>query len=205
METPVRRNALRATMPLPHVVTQWETGQWSREGIDARRARANSEYLKPIAFSPTDRNSGGLRKRPSLNFLGTPESDRWDFGSIRHIKQCSTEMRTPISAVDSVFELPCTEARDSPNSSTHSSFIAELEDTSPVVVHSKRLISPAAASSLASSLASPPLQVIPKPLHLRNRSMDFKCDGNTVSLLFFAWSFIKLTASSASCRHKSRG
>jgi hypothetical protein len=176
----VRRNALRTTMPLPHVVSQWETGQWSREGIDARGARANSEYLKPIAFSPTDRNSGGLRTRPSLNFLGTPESDRWDFGSIRHIKQCSTEMRTPISAVDSVFELPCAEARDSPNSSTHSSFIAELEDTSSVVVYSKRPVPPAAASSLT----SPPLQVSPKPLHLRNRSMDFKCDGNTVSLVF---------------------
>lgn len=176
---------------MPHVVTQWETGQWSREGIDARRARANSEYLKPIAFSSTDRNSGGLglRMRPSLNFLGTPENDRWDFGSIRHIKQCSTDMRTPISAVDSVFELPCTPAHDSPNSSTHSSFTAELEDTSPMAVHSKRLVSPLTAASLA----SPPLQVTPKPLHLRNGSMQFKCDGNTVNLLFFSLdTFIKL-------------
>jgi len=178
METPVRRNAMRATMP--HVVTQWESGQWSREGIDARRARANSEHLKPIAFSPTDRNSGGLRlrTRPNLNFLGTSENDRWDFGSIRHIKQCSTDMRTPISAVDSVFELPCTPAHDSPSSSTHSSFIAELEDTSPVAAHSKRLVSP----SVAASLSLAPLQVTPKPVHLRNRSMEFKCDGNTVSL-----------------------
>ena len=112
---------------MTHVVTQWETGQWAREGIESGRARANSESLRPITFSPTNRHSGGLRTKKDLNFPGTPESGRWDFGSIRHIKQGSTEMRTPVSAVDSVFELPCNESHASPNSSAHSSFMAELE------------------------------------------------------------------------------
>lgn len=164
---------------MPHVVTQWETGQWSREGIESRRARANSEYLRPITFSPTDRYSGGLRTKSSLQFPGTPESNRWDFGSIRHIKQASTEMSTPVSAVDSIFELPCNESHESPNSSTHSSFMAELEDTSPFAVrHPKPLVSPAPSSSLATPLPA----ASPRGLHLRNRSMDFKFAGNTVSL-----------------------
>jgi len=164
---------------MPHVVTQWETGQWSREGIESRRARANSEYLRPITFSPTDRYSGGLRTKKSLNFPGTPESNRWDFGSIRHIKQGSTELSTPVSAVDSIFELPCNESHASPNSSTHSSFMVELEDTSPVAVrNSKRLVSPASSTSLVTPIFPAP----PKGLHLRNHSMDFKSAGNTVSL-----------------------
>jgi hypothetical protein len=163
---------------MPHVVTQWETGQWSREGIESRRARANSEYLRPITFSPTDRYSGGLRTKRGLNFPGTPgESNRWDFGSIRHIKQGSTEMHTPVSAVGSVFELPGNKFHESPNSSTHSSFIAELEDTSPFAVQ-KRLISPVSSTSSA----MPAFPAPPKGLHLRNQSLEFKCDGSTVSL-----------------------
>ncbi|KAN0102093.1 hypothetical protein V8E51_012603 [Hyaloscypha variabilis] len=161
---------------MPHVVTQWEAGQWSREGIESRRTRANSEYLRPITFSPTDRYSGGLRTRASLNFPGTPDSNRWDFGSIRHIKQGSTDMITPVSAVDSIFELPCNQSHESPNSSTHSSFMAELEDTSPVAVrHSSRLASPTSSVSMA----LPPYTPLPEGLYLQNQSMEFRCDGNT--------------------------
>jgi hypothetical protein len=175
MATPVRRNAMRATMP--HVVTQWETGQWLREDIEPRRARANSEYLRPIVYPTTEKNSPGLRTKKSLNFPGTPKSNHWDFGSIRHIKQSSKEMQTPDSVVDSIFELPCNEPHKSPNSSTHSSFIAELEDTSPVMVH-KRHFSPASTTSLS----MPPSLAHPKGLHLRNKSMEVNGDGNTVSL-----------------------
>jgi hypothetical protein len=162
---------------MPPVVTQWEAGQWSREGIESRRARANSEYLRPITFSPTDRYSGSLRTKKSSNFPGTPESNRWDFGSIRHIKQGSTEMRTPLSTVDSVFEPPGNKSHESPNSSTHSSLIAELEDTSPFAAQ-KRLVSP--VSSISSAM--PAFPAPPKGLHLRNQSLEFKCDGSTVSL-----------------------
>jgi hypothetical protein len=164
---------------MPHVVTQWDAGQWSREGIESRRARANSEYLRPSTFSPTDRYSGGLRTKTSLHFPGTPESNRWDFGSIRHIRQGSTDISTPVSAVDSIFELPCNESYQSPNSSTHSSFMAELEDTSPAAIrHSRPLASPASSVSLA----TPSLPATPRGLHLRNHSMDFKSAGNTVSM-----------------------
>lgn len=164
---------------MPHLVTQWETGQWSREGIESGRARANSESLRPITFSPTNRHSGGLRTKKNLNFPGTPEGGRWDFGSIRHIKQGSTEMRTPVSAVDSVFELPCNESHASPFSSAHTSFVAELEATSPVTArHSKRLVSPASPTPLARPL----YPALPKDLHLQDHSMDFKSAGNTVSL-----------------------
>ena len=164
---------------MPHLVTQWETGQWSREGIESGRARANSESLRPITFSPTNRHSGGLRTKKNLNFPGTPEGGRWDFGSIRHIKQGSTEMRTPVSAVDSVFELPCNESHASPFSSAHTSFVAELEATSPVTArHSKRLVSPASSTPLARPL----YPALPKGLHLQDHSMDFKSAGNTVSL-----------------------
>jgi len=175
MATPVRRNAMRATMS--HVVTQWENGQWLRESLEPRRARASSEYLRPIVYPTAERNSPGLRTKKSLNFPGTPESNLWDFGSIRHIKQSSKEMQPPDSPVDSIFELPCNEPHKSPNSSTHSSFIAELEDTSPVAIH-KRILSPASSTSL--SMPSSPTR--PKGLHLRDKSMEVKGDGNTVSL-----------------------
>jgi hypothetical protein len=184
MEKPVRRNAIRATMP--HVVTQWETGQWPREGIHARRAKSASENLRPIAISPTNRKSDGPRTKPNL--LGPPENDQWDIGSIRHIKQASIDMSTPISAIDSAFELPCNDIHDSPNSSTHSFSIAELEDTSPIAIQSKRLVYPASSASLV----VPAFPAPPKGLHLRNQSMEFKCNGTTVSLAILVGPFRKL-------------
>ncbi len=166
---------------MPHVVTQWESGQWTHEGSDARRVKSTSEYLRPIPVSPpANRNSGGLSPRPNMNLLGTPGSDLWDFGSIHHIKQGCTETGTPISAVESVFELPSNDIHESPNSSTHSSFIAELEDTSPIAVQSKRPAPPASPSVL------PAFPAPPKGLHLRDRSMELKCNGNTVSLTTFS-------------------
>ncbi len=162
---------------MSHVVTQWENGQWLRESLEPRRARASSEYLRPIVYPTTERNSLGLRTKKSLNFPGTPESNLWDFGSIRHIKQSSKDMQTPDSPVDSIFELPCNETHKSPNSSTHSSFIAELEDTSPVAAH-KLLVSPASSTPLS----MPPSPTRPEGLHLRDKSMEVKGDIDTVSL-----------------------
>ncbi|KAE8447985.1 hypothetical protein EG329_009908 [Mollisiaceae sp. DMI_Dod_QoI] len=130
---------------MPHVATQWQTGQYQRGSYDSRLStghlRKSSEYLRPIAIPPPrpgHRHPGVVRQSPSMSFLGSPENEKWDFGSIRHIRQYSFDTTTPVSAVDSVFELPSASSYDSPSSSTHSSFVAELEDTSPLAVRSQK-------------------------------------------------------------------
>ncbi|KUJ10766.1 uncharacterized protein LY89DRAFT_723346 [Mollisia scopiformis] len=160
MESPTR---LRPRGSMPHVASQWNSGQHQRGSYDARlstgKARKSTEYLRPIAIPPS-RPGRQPRQSPGMSFLATPETERWDFGSIRHIRQHSSETKTPVSAVDSVFELPSATSYNSPNSSTHSSFIAELEDTSPMALRTQK------PSVQRSSTASPAVS---------HSSMEFKC------------------------------
>jgi hypothetical protein len=186
---------------VPHVITQWKSGQTSKEGLERkqahRRAKASSEYgvyLKPV-ISPTRTRPRGAKSVSSLSLLGTPENERWDFGSIRHIRQHSSDAYTPISAVDSVFERPCDGAFGSPNSSNHSSFIAELEDTSPIAM--------AKLSPFLSSDKSPVFpETIAKPIILNPR-MEFKTADITVSLRTYPFSASKLIVHSVPCRNQS--
>lgn len=155
---------------MPHVASQWNSGQHQRGSYDARlstgKARKSTEYLRPIAIPPS-RPGRQPRQSPNMSFLATPDTERWDFGSIRHIRQHSSETKTPVSAVDSVFELPSATSYNSPNSSTHSSFIAELEDTSPMALQTQK------PSVQRSSIASPAVS---------HSSMEFKCAEMTVRL-----------------------
>jgi hypothetical protein len=113
----------------------------------------------------------------NLSLLATPENERWDFGSIRHIRQYYSDDYTPISAVDSIFELPCDGAFGSPNSSNHSSFIAELEDTSPIVL--------AKFSPHISSDKSPVFPQITAQPTILNPRMEFKtADINASSRVY---------------------
>jgi hypothetical protein len=169
MESPRR---LRPKASMPHVSSQWQSGDSQRASCDARLstgpARKSTEYLRPIAIPPC-RPMRHIRQSPSMSLL-TPDNDRWDFGSIRHIRQYSSENKTPTSAVDSVFELPsATSAASfySPNSSTHTSFIAELEDTSPMALRSQDITTP------NSPFKSPAIS---------HSSMEFKSSQITVCL-----------------------
>jgi hypothetical protein len=161
---------------VPHVATQWQSGQISKEGLERkqahRRAKASSEYLRPIV-SPARPRQRGAKSVSSLSFLATPENERWDFGSIRHIREPSSDAYTPISAVDSIFELPSGEAFGSPNSSNHSSFIAELEDTSPIAL--------AKFSPLISSDKSPVFPYMTAQPTVFNPRMEFKTADITAS------------------------
>ncbi|RAL59987.1 hypothetical protein DID88_000613 [Monilinia fructigena] len=81
--------------------------------------------------APRHQNTNGMT--PTLSLLVTPH-DAWNYTSARQqLNHFSPDRVTPISAVDSVFELSSAMTNGSPNSAV-SSFIAELEDTSPGAV-----------------------------------------------------------------------
>ena len=119
---------------MPHVaaqiVYQWPTGEIRSREVGSTVKRS-AEFLRPETAVPRRREPADT-EMPSLSLLVTnPDNPRWDIGSIRHIRNAS-QNDTPISAVDSVFELPSASSyEETPNSSTHSLFVAELEDTSP--------------------------------------------------------------------------
>lgn len=138
----IAENSTMSTMP--HVGSQYHPGQLargSRDGEGKRMTRKSIDYLKPMPLTPRERVAA-KRSTPSLSQLATPENIRWDVGSIRHIRDFSQDTNTPVSTVETIFELP-SRTIDSPNSSAHSSFIAELEDTSPIALKSMKPAFPA--------------------------------------------------------------
>lgn len=143
--------AQRAT--IPHIFTQWEPGQFSRPACGLERidsGKKTDDFRRP---SPSTRKqyfkldyvSPATPSGQSL--MLTPESNRWAFESCRNLRKSPSEL----SAVDSIFELPSGDPDESPASSTHSSFVAELEDTSPVAIHSKRSAFPGSQLAFQSS------------------------------------------------------
>jgi hypothetical protein len=119
-------------------VTQWQAEELWYKNADKPHSlesaiRGSDKHLKPNLYVTPHRKPNCIRQSPSLSLLAISPNERWDFGSIRHIRQSSKDETTPTSSVDSVFELPCGDVIASPNSSVHSSFIAELEDTSYAV------------------------------------------------------------------------
>lgn len=177
------------TPEIPHVVTQWQSGRQAN-----RPVKASGEYLRPVTAGPTTterwaKHSRGVKSQNSLTLLAMPESQRWDFGSIRHIRQHFSNASTPISTVETVFEVPGDRSIGSPNTSAHSSFVAELEDTSPVVL-SKRSVFP---SQETSPLTRGTRQLV--AIDSNERGMEFKACGTSVSLSFIVFFFIKLTTS----------
>lgn len=171
---------------MPHVASQMWAGQLERPDVSHRRAATLSarslDFQRPTTAPPRrPRKMSNAESVPSLSLL-MPENQPWDFGSIRHIRQPSHGTppftpRTPFSSVDSIFDLPSgvsAASSDTPISSTQSSFVAELEDTSrglvPKPLSPRRKSQPTAASYIK-ELQSPAFSVsIPITLLLVSRS-----------------------------------
>lgn len=133
---------------MPHVVTQWQSEHFPHTENDGRLSTklekaASTEYLRPVQISiRRSRRAGGVRPTPSLRLLAARENDRWDYGTPKNNWASSCGGRTPSSTVESVFETYSSDSYASPNSSTHSSFIAELEDTAMATTWSRRSAPP---------------------------------------------------------------
>ncbi|KAH6721513.1 hypothetical protein BKA61DRAFT_423677, partial [Leptodontidium sp. MPI-SDFR-AT-0119] len=139
---------------MPHVVSQWQSDHFPRRDMDIRGSTqlekaTSSEFLRPVQISiRRSRRPGGVRPTPSLKLRAARDDERWDYGSSRaDWEQTAWEQsgggRTPSSSVESVFEMYSSGSYDSPNSSTNSSFVAELEDTALVTRPSRRSAPPA--------------------------------------------------------------
>ncbi|KAH7370070.1 hypothetical protein BKA65DRAFT_544794 [Rhexocercosporidium sp. MPI-PUGE-AT-0058] len=138
---------------MPHVVSQWQSDHFPQRNMDIRGSTqlgkaTSTEFLKPVQISiRRSKRAGGVRQTPSLKLLAARDTERWDYGSNRtDWEQTAWEQsgggRTPSSSVESVFEMYSSNSYDSPNSSTNSSFMAELEDTAIVTRQSRRSAPP---------------------------------------------------------------
>jgi hypothetical protein len=179
---------------MPHVASQMWAGQLERPDVGHRRAVTLSakslDFQRPPTTPPRrPRKMSNAESVPSLSLL-MPENQPWDFGSIRHIRQPSHGTppftpRTPFSSVDSIFDLPSgvsAASSDTPISSTQSSFVAELEDTSqglvPKPLSPRRKSQPTAASYIK-ELQSPAFSVsIPITLLLVSWSSSCNSSSN---------------------------
>jgi len=163
---------------MPHVAAQMRSGDSPRETFDTRQAtitsRRSGELQRPVTPSPRGRRkTTGANQMPSLSLLSMPKNSHWDFGSIRHIREQSSDF-TPVSATESVFELPSGRPGDSPDSSIHSLFIAELEDTSPIAVSKQipNLETPKTKPQTAEISVSSPFSHVANLSHLKNYSSN---------------------------------
>ncbi|KAM3081250.1 hypothetical protein ACMFMG_005206 [Clarireedia jacksonii] len=125
---------------MPHVVSQMGPREWPQQN-DRRaimKSPALSNNLKPPSMPPRRRNTNGTT--PSLSLLVTSNNGNYWNSEVnrQNLRQFSPDKITPVSAVDSVFELPSANTAGSPDSIL-SSDIAELEDTSPNAVKIQRL------------------------------------------------------------------
>ena len=132
-------------LTMPHVITQFKPGQFSRDGLSLKeRMKAEKRATDALKSnkSPSKKHGDGASSAgPS-----TPKSKRWDFGTIRHKKQSASSdsnISSPKSAISPVFEMEQIDSAVSPNSSVDSSpWVFELEDTSQIAIHSKRSMYP---------------------------------------------------------------
>lgn len=159
---------------MPHVVSQWQSEQYPWPRVDSpstpRVEKATStEYLRPVQISiRRSRRTGGLRPTPSLSVLAAREHEQWDYGSSQNYRDASyEELWSSKSATESVFDMYTDSHHESPNSSTHSSFVAELEDTAPV------------RTSKISRRSAPPSSN--KQVYISPSSMEFRTTELSVS------------------------
>lgn len=140
-QVPNDNNTHRDTMP--HVITQWKPGPVVKE---------KSKGDKKSKLTLRRQRSGLTSSSASLQ--SDTKSKRWDFGSIRHIRHPSSDAVSPKSTVDltnphPVFELSAGSIRR-PNTASPS-YVAELEDTSRIALHSKRSMFPGSQLEFQSS------------------------------------------------------
>jgi len=121
---------------MSHVASQMLQGEPSRQSHNsARLGKMRTQSTQFHTESMPHPRRQGNSMAPTLSLLVTPNDNYWDFGSVRHLRQLSPDKPTPISAVDSVFDMPSAVSAQSPNSSIQSP--VELEDTSPRVAKSQ--------------------------------------------------------------------
>ncbi len=154
----------RASMP--HVVTQLDPGSPNQDTLNARRtarlARASTDF--PKSSSPLKRtNNAVTRASPRLTIL-TPEMDTWEFGCIPRIREVSNEPCTPVSAIETIFDVPsAAPSAESPHSSAHSPIIApsaaQSVECSNSSTHSSNVI-PCATPNVECSESSTHLSII---------------------------------------------
>ncbi|KAK0106323.1 hypothetical protein ONS96_003959 [Cadophora gregata f. sp. sojae] len=151
--SPMNPPSVETIPAMPHVVSQWQSDQSPARDMEYRQSTklekaTSTEFLRPVQISiRRSKRAGGVRPAPSLKFLSPREDERWEYSSGRgDWEQTAWEQsgagRTPSSSVESVFEMYTSGPYDSPNSSTNSSFIAELEDTALVTRPSRRSAPP---------------------------------------------------------------
>lgn len=183
---------------MPHVVSQWQSDHFPRRDMDIRGSTqlekaTSSEFLRPVQISiRRSRRPGGVRPTPSLKLRAARDDERWDYGSSRaDWEQTAWEQsgggRTPSSSVESVFEMYSSGSYGSPNSSTNSSFVAELEDTALVTRPSRRSAPPASN----------------KMVYISPSSMEFQTTDLSVSRLSLESYLFTDSVSGTSC-YKSR-
>ncbi|XMA13938.1 hypothetical protein WAI453_006729 [Rhynchosporium graminicola] len=131
---------------MPHVINQWQSDHLIEDmdfrGSTKLEKATSTEFLRPVQISIRRSRRTGIRPTPSLKLLATRDHEHSEYGSsLYDSEQLAWEKvgggRTPSSSVESVFEMYTSNAYSSPNSSTHSSFIAELEDTALVKRYSR--------------------------------------------------------------------
>jgi hypothetical protein len=146
-KTPKEKQPTVYRLTMPHVITQWKPGQFSRDSSSTKernRAEKRAGDALKSGRSPSKKQNDGISPS-STSIPATPKSKRWDFGTIRHRRQASSEVTliSPDSAISPVFETEHIESAVSPNSSVDSSpWVFELEDTSRIALHSKRSMYP---------------------------------------------------------------
>lgn len=125
---------------MPHISSQIHYDEPNRRATapTLQRSPEFHDFQRP-AQGRRPRKMSNAEDFPSLSLLNTSNGNKqWDIGSIRHIRQtsCNSDL-TPDSAVESIFDAYSAgpyESPSTPNSSSHSSFVAELEDTSPAPI-----------------------------------------------------------------------
>ncbi|KAG9232846.1 hypothetical protein BJ875DRAFT_485680 [Amylocarpus encephaloides] len=142
-EVKEKQNGLHR-LTIPHVITQWKPGQFSRDGTSVKEKnkaeKKSNESAKSCKSAMKKQQAVDAVSLSNSSIQATPKSKRWDFGTIRHRRQASSETAiTPRSAIDPVFEKEETTSPETPSSSANSSpWVFELEDTSQIALHSKR-------------------------------------------------------------------
>ncbi|KAH6682512.1 hypothetical protein B0J14DRAFT_126895 [Halenospora varia] len=137
-ESKIHRDAM------PHVITQWKPGPVIKE-------KNKGDKRSKLTLR---RQRSELTSSSSASLQSDTKSKRWDFGSIRHIRHPSSDAVSPKSAVDltnphPIFELSASSIRR-PETATPS-YVAELEDTSRIALHSKRSMFPGSQLEFQSS------------------------------------------------------
>lgn len=143
---------------MPHVATQWQPKEWEPRNDNTSQARKMASG-KVVIYPPKQQSNSsprerkaGMRTVPSMGKLLSLDAQGFDSGLTHHAQNRSSDMLTPLSPIDTVFELESPRLPYSSNSSPNSSVVAELEDTSPPILPVPNVNCPRRTARASSSL-----------------------------------------------------